>query len=370
MNRTRWASLLVLICLVASGMVSAFAITETTDFPGGTNWNTASIATLDPGTNTVSGALAGNCVNGDCNPASGGGDAQDSLNVTVPAGFQITSYTVTSANWSGPAGLRVTTQVGEANDVCPPFPCFTTAIPVSDLTQNGTTPNLVPAGSPLGPGKYAVSVFGQSAPAAATGPFSLDWTVTMFLAAIPVVDDEDGDGVVDSVDNCPTVANSNQLDSNGDGFGDACVDPTATIAASATVDRTVTIGALSVVKRGASVGARTAIGQSVTIDANAQLGADVTIGNSTVIGPTSSVGGGSTVGASVLVQRGVTILQNVVIGDAVSIGTGTVICSGAHVGANSTLGKNVLIQTNQTVPPGSALPTQKGKAPSPAACNS
>ena len=37
--------------------------------------------------------------------------------------------------------------------------------------------------------------------------------------------DQDGDGVPDNVDNCPTVYNPDQADSNHDGIGDAC-DPT------------------------------------------------------------------------------------------------------------------------------------------------
>lgn len=35
-------------------------------------------------------------------------------------------------------------------------------------------------------------------------------------------EDIDGDGIVDASDNCPSVANSDQIDSNGDGIGDAC----------------------------------------------------------------------------------------------------------------------------------------------------
>lgn len=36
--------------------------------------------------------------------------------------------------------------------------------------------------------------------------------------------DDDNDGILDSADNCPTVANASQTDSDGDGWGDACDD--------------------------------------------------------------------------------------------------------------------------------------------------
>src|SRR5262245_34206146 len=34
--------------------------------------------------------------------------------------------------------------------------------------------------------------------------------------------DTDGDGVVDAVDNCPTVSNADQRNHDGDPFGDVC----------------------------------------------------------------------------------------------------------------------------------------------------
>ena len=34
--------------------------------------------------------------------------------------------------------------------------------------------------------------------------------------------DQDGDGVLDSVDNCPAVANADQANLDGDAFGDVC----------------------------------------------------------------------------------------------------------------------------------------------------
>lgn len=47
----------------------------------------------------------------------------------------------------------------------------------------------------------------------------------MLTAHAPDAPDDDGDGVPDTNDNCPAVANADQADADEDGVGDAC-DPT------------------------------------------------------------------------------------------------------------------------------------------------
>ena len=67
--------------------------------------------------------------------------------------------------------------------------------------------------------------FDGTASVTATNPAGLSGSAT---AAVHV--DEDGDGVPAAVDNCPSVANVDQADTDGDGIGDAC-DPTSGIPA-------------------------------------------------------------------------------------------------------------------------------------------
>jgi len=60
-------------------------------------------------------------------------------------------------------------------------------------------------------------------PAVASGPDEPIWTSNGDLLEVDLeVPDSDGDGVADSVDNCPFVYNPDQADSDGDGIGDAC----------------------------------------------------------------------------------------------------------------------------------------------------
>lgn len=91
-------------------------------------------------------------------------------------------------------------------------------------SNGATTANL----TDLAPNNYTVTVTDAN-----SCTFSLSATVD---AANP---DSDGDGVVNSSDNCPYISNANQADSNNDGQGDACTcdASTANLASSSGIHR-------------------------------------------------------------------------------------------------------------------------------------
>ncbi len=171
------------LALVALGSAPASAITvsETTDFDNSASfaWYASSVGLLDPGVNTISGSLDGNCLDTayglSCNPGTlEGGDTQDSFQLEVGSGYAINSLTVTTSNVSGPAGFSASFNLRDSSY----------AVLASDysLPLDSTTPDLIV--SAIGAGLYSISMFGQTA--SEIGAYSLDYSIEINVSAVPV----------------------------------------------------------------------------------------------------------------------------------------------------------------------------------------
>lgn len=69
---------------------------------------------------------------------------------------------------------------------------------------------------------YGVSTFPNCFAPADTGMFCVMTSFFGLQVSTDASGDTDGDGIPDTVDNCTMVANANQRDTNGDGFGNLC----------------------------------------------------------------------------------------------------------------------------------------------------
>lgn len=107
-------------------------------------------------------------------------------------------------------------------------------------TSLGEVRDLSPRTVSLEPGASATPAFSLAIPASARPGASIDVRLTATNTAdaalgnsdsvtldVAYDDDRDGDSAKDTEDNCPSVPNADQSDSNRDGVGDAC-DPGAT----------------------------------------------------------------------------------------------------------------------------------------------
>ena len=200
-----------------------------------------------------------------------------------------------------------------------------------------------------------------------------------FVAKFSSVVDTDDDGIPDADDNCPTVANADQLDANGDGFGDACVDPSADlgdvdiginpVVGEGTVfeDHVVIgdnaeIGADVQFKEGVEVGADFVGGDEIVIEENAAIGDDVILGFKVKIEEGVILGDGVEIGDESVVKKEATIGANSLLGakvtveDRVQIGERVVVGPDAKIEADATIGDDVVIAAGVTVPAGAFIP--------------
>jgi probable HAF family extracellular repeat protein len=175
----------------------------------------------------------------------------------------------------------------------------------------------------------------------------------------PKRDDADGDGISDAEDNCPAAPNPDQLDTNGDGYGDACVHFTVRIPFDANVDRTSFIDAYARIGRRVTIGAETHIGSGVIVRQDAFIGSGVLVGLLSIVRQQASVGDATAIGSYVVIGQRATILDHVRVGDAAFIGQSAVICSGADIGSGARIGRNALVQTDATVPDAATVPPRK-----------
>ena len=144
--------------------------------------------------------------------------------------------------------------------------------------------------------------------------------------------DNDGDGIPDAEDNCPTLANPDQMDQNSDGFGDACVRPSAEIAQDAELGANPIIGHQVEIDSGVDIGDNVSIGDGVWIMDQAWIEDGVTIEAGVVIGPYAFLGSGVTIGAESTLFGHAHIREDVVIGHDVSVGRRTVVGENVTVG--------------------------------------
>ena len=87
---------------------------------------------------------------------------------------------------------------------------------------NANAPRSAAVTNELPPGTYTAEVLAYDA--TVPEPFTATGSSSFSVAQAPPGADSDGDGIVNSSDNCDTTPNPSQDDVNGDGVGDACDD--------------------------------------------------------------------------------------------------------------------------------------------------
>jgi acetyltransferase-like isoleucine patch superfamily enzyme len=236
-----------------------------------------------------------------------------------------------------------------------------------------------PGGAGISIRGYAWVAGTEEEPLIVTVPVQLESETGNMSAYTILAHDTDCDGSRDNEDNCLTIVNPDQLDINGDGFGDACVPP-RTVRRGAELGPNPVVGEGSDIKDGVKVGANAIIGNKVTLEKDgifgddlqigddsrvakeALVGNDVSIGSSTRIGKNATIGDGVTIGNHVTIgkeaaiETSVTIHDAAHIGNRVTIGAGAVIEEAALLGNDVTVAPGAVVQQAETVPKRTFVP--------------
>ena len=180
--------------------------------------------------------------------------------------------------------------------------------------------------------------------------------------------DVDGDGIPGNLDNCPTVANPDQLDANADGFGDACVSVTGFISNNAVIGpglilgtqsriigpvmagENLKVGAFSWLLGPSMLGSNVSIGDRVGLLPGASVGDNSSIGDRSVLLPNADIGSDTTLGARVRV------LPLAIVGNGVTVGNNVIISVRATIGDGAIIGNNVRIGPGASIAPGAVVP--------------
>ena len=161
----------------AAGQTLAVTISESEDYAGTSGFTSTPLGMLSIGINTISGSLAGSCINHfggiDCNGGwPGYGDTQDSFVFEVPSGMQLISMVASSSNSSAPDGYYTNFSLNGDYGVDS----------WQYLSSFGGTGNVLTQSH--GPGVYGASFYGATANE--PGDYSSDWILTMELTSVPL----------------------------------------------------------------------------------------------------------------------------------------------------------------------------------------